>query len=248
MLFDWFTVLAQVVNFLVLVALLKRFLYGPLVAAIDAREQAIAKRVSDAAQSEKQAGVRVEELTRQAVATAREKSALLEAARADADRERGAILAQARENIKALEAKWRDELARGQSAFLDEVRRRAAAEILTATRGALRDLASADVECCAMSAFLEKIRSMDPALLRAFAAEGITVVTHNDLPAEQRQRVECVIESRTGAPATIRFECAPAMAWGIELRGNGRRIGWTPDAWLDSVEDKLRVELERAAA
>lgn len=248
MLIDWFTILAQIVNFLVLVALLKRFLYGPLVAAIDAREQAIARRVAEAAQSEKEAAARVEELTKQAAEAAREKSAVLEAARADADRQRGEILAQARENIKALEAKWRDELARGQSAFLDEVRRRAAAEILTATRGALRDLASSDVECCALSAFLEKIRAMDPAVLRAFAAEGITLVTHNDLPAEQRRRVECAIESRTGAPVTIRFECAPAIAWGVELRGNGRRIGWTPDAWLDAVEDKLRVELERAAA
>ena len=39
---DWFTVIAQVVNFLILMWLLKRFLYKPILNAIDAREQRIA--------------------------------------------------------------------------------------------------------------------------------------------------------------------------------------------------------------
>ena len=49
MLIDWFTVIAQVVNFLILVWLLKRFLYHPILDAIDAREQRIAKELADAA-------------------------------------------------------------------------------------------------------------------------------------------------------------------------------------------------------
>jgi hypothetical protein len=76
----------------------------------------------------------------------------------------------------------------------------------------------------------------------------MTVVSLDELPAELRARVLCAIENRLGGPAAIRFETVPALAWGVELRSNGRRIGWTPDAWLDSIEDKLRTELERAAA
>ncbi len=248
MLIDWFTVLAQIVNFAVLVALLKRFLYGPLVAAIDAREQAIAKRVADAAQSEKEAVLRVAQLAREAAETDRAKAGLLAAAREDADRQRGEILDQARTAVKEMEAKWRTELEHEKAAFLDEVRRRAAAEILAATRGALRDLASADVECAALSAFLRKIGAMDPSVLQNFTAAGITVVSHDELPPETRERIACAVGKRLGHPAEIRFDVTPAMAWGIELRGNGTRIGWTPDAWLDSVEDNLRAELEKAAA
>ena len=48
MLIDWFTVGAQVVNFLILVWLLKRFLYKPILAAIDAREKRIAAELADA--------------------------------------------------------------------------------------------------------------------------------------------------------------------------------------------------------
>ena len=49
MLIDWFTVGAQAVNFLVLVWLLRRFLYRPILKAIDAREKRIADQLADAA-------------------------------------------------------------------------------------------------------------------------------------------------------------------------------------------------------
>jgi F-type H+-transporting ATPase subunit b len=48
MLIDWFTVGAQVLNFLILVWLMKRFLYKPILNAIDAREKRIAKELADA--------------------------------------------------------------------------------------------------------------------------------------------------------------------------------------------------------
>jgi F-type H+-transporting ATPase subunit b len=48
MLIDWFTVVAQVLNFLILVWLLKRFLYRPILNAIDVREKRIAAEVADA--------------------------------------------------------------------------------------------------------------------------------------------------------------------------------------------------------
>jgi F-type H+-transporting ATPase subunit b len=43
MLIDWFTVAAQAINFLILVWLLKRFLYKPVLNAVDAREKAMRK-------------------------------------------------------------------------------------------------------------------------------------------------------------------------------------------------------------
>ena len=248
MLIDWFTVVAQIVNFVVLVALLKRFLWGPLVAAIDAREQKIAARVAEAARSEKDAAARVEQLAKEAAEIEQSKADILAAARSEGDRKRGEILDQARAEVKELENRWHSELAREKTVFLDEVRRCAAAEILVATRAALHDLASADVQNSAVSAFTEKLRAMDPAVLRTFAANRMTVVSHDDLPPELRDRVVNAVADRLGEPVEVRFERAPTLSWGVELRANGRRIGWTPDAWVDSVEDKLRAALETAAA
>ena len=48
MLIDWFTIGAQALNFLILVWLLKHFLYQPILNAIDEREKRIAKELADA--------------------------------------------------------------------------------------------------------------------------------------------------------------------------------------------------------
>jgi F-type H+-transporting ATPase subunit b len=52
---NWFTVIAQVINFLLLVWLLKRFLYKPILKAIDEREGKIASQIKDAEEKEKTA-------------------------------------------------------------------------------------------------------------------------------------------------------------------------------------------------
>ena len=46
MLIDWFTVGAQALNFLILVWLMKHFLYQPILHAIDAREKKIAAELA----------------------------------------------------------------------------------------------------------------------------------------------------------------------------------------------------------
>jgi F-type H+-transporting ATPase subunit b len=48
MLIDWFTVAAQLVNFLILVWLLKHFLFKPITNAIDTREKRIATELANA--------------------------------------------------------------------------------------------------------------------------------------------------------------------------------------------------------
>ena len=55
MLIDWFTVGAQLLNFLILVWLMKRFLYQPVLDAIAAREQKIAAELADAAATKAEA-------------------------------------------------------------------------------------------------------------------------------------------------------------------------------------------------
>ena len=45
---DWFTVAAQIGNFLLLLWLLKRFLYRPILAAMAARQQRVAAALAEA--------------------------------------------------------------------------------------------------------------------------------------------------------------------------------------------------------
>ena len=84
MLIDWFTVCAQALNFLVLVWLLHRFLYKPVLAAIDARERKIAAQITDAKALETRAKASAEDLLKRSTAFDRERDGLLQKAAGDA--------------------------------------------------------------------------------------------------------------------------------------------------------------------
>src|SRR5690625_483915 len=75
---DWVTVLAQLANFLLLMWLLRRFLFRPILAGIDAREAEIARRLSAADEARVQAEVaeeRYQELYRQTLVSQEERVA-----------------------------------------------------------------------------------------------------------------------------------------------------------------------------
>lgn len=89
MLINWFTVFAQIINFLILIWLLKRFLYGPIIKAMEERERKIASVMEQARKSEEDAKLHSVEL-------AREKQALTDA--------REGLMAKAKEEVR----EWRE--------------------------------------------------------------------------------------------------------------------------------------------
>lgn len=245
MLIDWFTVVAQLANFLILVALLKRFLWKRLVQAIDQRENRIAGRQAETDQKSQEASRLLDEMRVQKADLEHQRSEMMAQAQREAEDRRNEMIRQAREEVQGLESRWRDDLAHEQADFLDELRRRTAAEMVAVMRRALADLACADIEHCAFEVFLEKLQTIDTGTLRDLASREMTVLSATELPGESRLKIQSVLEERLGAAVHPQFRRMPAIAWGIELRSDGRRIGWTPDSYLEALENKLREALKQ---
>ena len=96
MLIDWFTVVAQAVNFLILVWLLKRFLYKPILNALDAREKRIATELANADAKMAEAGQERDEFRRKNEELNQQRSSLLNKAEDEATAERQRLLDEAR--------------------------------------------------------------------------------------------------------------------------------------------------------
>ena len=245
MLIDWFTVVAQIVNFLVLVALLKHFLFGRLVKAIDQRKKKIETYLADAEAKTKEAQRQVELEHARTLEQERERDALLADAKRQASEKRDEMIQKSREEVRKLENKWREDLDRERTAFLEEIRRRAGKEMLAVVRRALADLASSDVQHSVVEVLLERLRGLDVTALRELTGNELKVLSATDLPSETQQRIRDTLESRLGKPVQMTFGRASEMAWGIELRGNGRRIGWNVNTYVEALEEDLREALDR---
>lgn len=244
MLIDWFTVAAQIVNFLILVWLLKRFLYGRIIRAVEARERRIAENLAQAEAKETAAAEQLAEYQTKYREFEEARDNLLAQARLQAEKQETAMIEKAREHVQTLESGWQEDLDRERAVFLADLRRRAASEILALARKAVADLASVDIQRCAVQVFLEKLRALDREACQNLRGTELLVRTPFDLGDDTQAEIERALQTRLEAPVRLRFERVPEIGLGLELRGNGWRIGWNSDAYLEMLEEDLREALE----
>jgi len=138
MLIDWFTVIAQVINFLILVWLLKRFLYRPILDAIDAREKRIATELADADAKKVEAQQECDAFQHKNEEFDRQRAALLSKAADEANAERQRLLDEARKAADALSARRQETLRNDAHNLNQAISRRTQQEVFAIARKALR--------------------------------------------------------------------------------------------------------------
>ena len=251
MLIDWFTVVAQAVNFIILVWLLKRFLYKPILDAIDVREKRIAAELADADAKKAEALKERDAFLRKNEAFDEQRAALLSAAESEANTERRRLLDEARQAADALSAKRQQYLqndARNLSRVIGE---RTQKEVFAIVRKALTDLATTTLEERMGDVFVRRLREMEgPA--KAGLAESLKTASEPalvrsafDLPAEQREAIQKALDEICAAEIHLRFEIAPELVAGIELAGNGQKIGWSISNYLASLQEGVAELLNK---
>lgn len=242
MLIDWFTVGAQALNFTILVWLLKRFLYQPVLDAIAAREGLIAKQLADADAARCSAEEQRQTFAQKSDAFDKERAALLDKAQHDAQAERDQLLASARQAADALSHKRREAL-RGELAVLQHTLAESTQrEVFGITRRVLADLASAKLEDGVADIFVQRLNQLDDTerrkLVAELAAPGAQPLVRSafNVPDPQRAAIEAAVNSRLGTPATLHFVTAPELVCGIELVVGGQRLAWSIDQYLDALQ------------
>ena len=217
MLINWFTVFAQAVNFLILVWLLKRFLYKPILHAIDEREKGIATQLADAEAKKAEAQKERDDFQHKNEAFDQERAALLKKATDEAKAERQRLLGEARKDADALRAKRQDALQSEQRNLNQEIIRWTQKEVFAITRKTLADLAGASLEERMGDVFVRRIRALDGAakeqLATAFKTSNHTVSVHTafDLPPAQQSAIESAVKETFAPDAQVQLR--PRRIW-----------------------------------
>lgn len=225
MAFDWTTFVLEILNFLVLVWILKRFLYRPVLAVLDARQQ----RLKDEAAQARRLQQEAEELK------ARYEKALADWAseRELARRKLGEELAQARavgiegmkKSLAELEAKARaraDALAAAGDAALS---RQAAEQGYGAAAAMLTRLACAALTARIAEIFIEDLGALPQAQLAPLrnaarsleAGAAMEIASAHPLDEPLRARVQAALVQGAGRALEASFRPAPELVAGLRV-------------------------------
>jgi F-type H+-transporting ATPase subunit b len=248
MLIDWFTVTAQVLNFLVLVWLLKRFLYRPILDTMNAREQKIATQLRDAEAQKAEAAAERQGLRAARAEFEAQKDALLRHAQAEAEATGQQLNEAARQEVEARRTKWYETLRDEQTRLSAEFSRRVQDEVFAIARRTLQDLAGEQLEEQIASTFATRLRALDgdekkqiASLLRTSRCP-LQIRSAFDLPAPTRVEIENAIKKDLACDVPVEFQQAADLVAGIELVMDGHRISWSIRGYLSSLAESVKPE------
>ena len=260
MLIDWFTVAAQAINFLILVWLLRRFLYRPVLATIEAREKMIATQLADAADRKAQAQKEGEDFRRRSDALDQQRENLLRKATDEADAARQRLLDAARKDAEALRSKLIDAVRNERKVLNRQIVEHTQEEVFAIARKTLADLAGMSLEERMTEVFLDHLRQVyhelrtAPPTVAPRKSLTSTLPGSPDAPAfvrsafelspAHRVEVESTVKGCLGQDVTVRFETAPNLVAGIELTWDGRKLAWSVADYLTSLSRNVVILLE----
>ncbi len=247
---DWFTVSAQIINFLILIFLLKKFLYGPIIRAMDKREETIAGRLNEAGRKQDEAREEIERYRRKNEDFESRRADMLAEAKAAAEQQKKKLIALARKDVDDIKDRWREAVSQEKQAFLRNLRDRIATEIYAIAGKVFSDLADMSFEEHVIDTFLRKLNTLDQEELDIIktklkvSGDGITIATSFEIPEQKLRAVSETVRRITGTDLKPEFVLSKDVLCGIELRAKGYTLGWNVDVYLKSLEEEFGRMLE----
>lgn len=240
---DWITVAAQIANFLVLVLLLRRFLYRPILDGIDAREAEITNRMQEAVRAKEKAQAAEQEHLDQVRALHAQQADIAETVRKQAEAQRDALLAETHKRLEQERIDWLAHLDEEKHKYAARLQRAGGGALLSLTRKALKDLADDTLEGRIAQHLARRIEPMAGDLRDAAGKSTEAVITSREALPEAA-RTDLLRSLQEVFPAvSVRFDTDAAQSPGLLLRIGGAQLDWTVDGYIDSLGDVMDAQL-----
>lgn len=245
MLINWFTVLAQLINFLILIYLLKRFLYGPIIKAMDEREKKVSDTLKNAGKAEKEARDKTIEIEKEKDAFESAKENMMTEAREEVSNWRKKTIEDTRAEIEELREKWVNLLDQEKDTFIRGVRKTVISGIMKIGEKVLNDLAREDIEKQIITVFLEKLSENSLDIVKNNESSDLIIETgfplDETMVRESRERVMKLLPNIK----TVNFQVSGELGIGIRTKVGDNRVEWNLASYLKGFEKEIFRDLSR---
>lgn len=249
---DWLTIAAQIVNFLVLVWLLQRFLYKPITNAMRRREERIEERLAEAKAARQDAEDEAQSLKQKQAELNESKDGILENARQEAQKLREKLEIDIHEEMEDKRAAWRDHLAKERDAFVASLRRDAGQKVLKISQQVLADYADSDLSERVVTTFANRLKDLGSdtrTKLREAAAEQgaeATIYSGEIIASASKGRITRVIHEVLSSNLDVSYHKDPDMVLGIRLTIGDYSAEWSAVRYLNRLETELGEIIDAA--
>jgi len=241
---DWFTFSAQIVNFIILMLLLKKLLFDRIVKAMDQREEKIASQLKEAERREADAENERKKYESKISENDEQREQRLDEAREEAEKERKKMRNEAREEVDSLRDEWRRSVESEKEHFIKDLRRQTGRQIYQVTRKMLSDMADKNMEEQIIAVFMKRMKKLPDEerkeIIKALGNNSFaTCVSSFQIDSGQRSQITRTLNDILGSKMDVEYKESENIICGIEFQTEDRVISWTLDHYLDQIEKNM---------
>ena len=236
---SWSTFILEIINFLVLVWILQRFLYKPVLEVIARRKAGIEQTLSESAEIREQATALQAQYEARLADWDKERRAAREALTRELETQRAGKLVEMQADIAQEREKSRVAEARRQADIAHKLEETALSQAARFARHLLQQASGPELEARLVELVITELSQLPEERVTALrngygtAPESIVVTSAYPLPDDQRQRLAQALTRATGSEAPLQLKQDADLLAGLHI---------TRGPWV--IGANLRDELE----
>jgi F-type H+-transporting ATPase subunit b len=241
MLINWFTLVAQLLNFLILLWLLNKFLYKPVLKSLDERENRIAAVISDAESMKLNAKKELEEYSAKNASFDKERESIIQHSRIEAEQERITIIKNAKNAAQQLIDKQKAVLIDERDTFYHTASTILTSQILRITEKTISMLSDSSLEAQLANKFINNIKNLTENernnITDLLTSSGNHLCIRSSMPLENSvfSDLEQTLKSIFGLSIVITSETAPSLLCGMELIIDTYKLSWNAHDFIQKT-------------
>jgi F-type H+-transporting ATPase subunit b len=249
-LIDWFTVFAQIINFLVLVFLLKKFLYGPIIKAMDRREGKIALRMQEAEQKNLEAEQEVSSYRKKTEEINKLREDMIAQTREESEVLRRQLIKKTKEEVEDLKSRWHETILQEKESFLRNLQKLSGEHVYAIARQVLTDMADTELEDHIVDVFIGRIKELSDNNLKKIkesvrkSDKSIIISSSFEIKQNKRQLINHVLHTSIAPDMNIQYAVSHDLICGIEIKVHDYIVGWNLEEYLKSLHEAFNNVLE----
>lgn len=244
MLIDWFTVVAQIVNFLILVWLLKIFLYKPILKMIADRQSEIDAQLNEAKLKKREAEEECEVFRKKNSEIDQQKNEKIKKLDEEISQLQEHLTSEAKLEVEKQKSKWYASLKNEKDDVFRDLSGRIQREIFSIVHKIVVDLSGADLEEHIVNAFLQRLKGLGGEKNKNFinflqSSGTLQIRTASELNKAMREKIKLAIQKEFDREIDMTFIVSPNLIGGIVLIANGQKMSWNIADYLISLESQV---------
>lgn len=244
---SWFEIGAQIINFFLLLFILNKLFYKPVIKAMENRRVRIFKAEKEAKEKMEQAETLINDYDKKILSIEKEKTHILDRHRRQALEEKESLLVKYEKEARDKREIYLKEIEEEKEFFIKRLRQELGSKAVEIASKILSTISSKDLEEEVFRAFIEDLKGLKeriPHKDSLYKESQINLYSARELKEKEKDQIKASLEESMTNVEDISFEINKDLILGYELNLESYTVHNSIKTYLNEIEGDISSLLE----